>query len=496
VQSSPGSGPANGAKRYTYNTAGFLIGVETFEGGWQDQARMAYDGLGRRLEMTGYADGQSVTTQYTYDNSQPLIASAADLETTYLYGLGPIAELTDSWAYSLPDGTNTPRQLTNTDGEVTFTASYTPWGDTLAVSGTGNITFGYFGGVMDAATGLLYVGNGQYYDPATGRFLTRDARSDQTNPYVPWKSDATALLIAPMVLLSLVYSRRRGKRTKWDGLFILLVLSVSVSMSLAACSGNQQEPTSHTVTITQAPFGTVIALDGTDIGSVGTPAGTVFNTPKIVCWMTFKPTTTTILAAYGIKLEAEEDWPSEWINAIYDAAQKIGYRFSNILGGTNIGAYNKAIGPVTFVWCLNGGGGNKASGCRYYEKEEGMSKGGRFDYQNGEYTLYFWRISEIYEHNVKMFIHELGHVKHSRLGNADLPTILFDRLKVFPPNSDYDWQQHPCSEYKNCNEDSELFADVFIAWIYDQWNISYPDAVKVAREWMDVYILGKIREDF
>ena len=25
---------------------------------------------------------------------------------------------------------------------------------------------------MDAATGLLYVGNGQYYDPATGRFLT------------------------------------------------------------------------------------------------------------------------------------------------------------------------------------------------------------------------------------------------------------------------------------------------------------------------------------
>jgi hypothetical protein len=130
--------------------------VQTFEGGWQDQARMAYDGLGRRLEMTGYADGQSVTTQYTYDSSLPLVASAAELETTYLYGLGPIAELTDGWTYSLPDGTNTPRQLTNGDSEVTFTVSYTPWGDILAEAGTGNLTFGYFGGVMDAATGLLY----------------------------------------------------------------------------------------------------------------------------------------------------------------------------------------------------------------------------------------------------------------------------------------------------------------------------------------------------
>jgi len=35
-------------------------------------------------------------------------------------------------------------------------------GDTLETYGTGNFTYGYFGGVMDAATGLLYVGYGQY----------------------------------------------------------------------------------------------------------------------------------------------------------------------------------------------------------------------------------------------------------------------------------------------------------------------------------------------
>ena len=34
---------------------------------------------------------------------------------------------------------------------------------------------------MDAATGLIYVGNGQYYDPETGRFLTRDAKPNKIN---------------------------------------------------------------------------------------------------------------------------------------------------------------------------------------------------------------------------------------------------------------------------------------------------------------------------
>jgi len=109
---------------------------------------MVYDGLGNRLEMTGYADGQSVTTQYALDGSQVLTAKAAELTTTYLYGLGPIAELTDAWAYSLPDGSSTPRQMTDASGAVTLTTSFTYWENTLAPHRTGNIIFGYFGGVI------------------------------------------------------------------------------------------------------------------------------------------------------------------------------------------------------------------------------------------------------------------------------------------------------------------------------------------------------------
>ena len=142
IQTTPGEEVANGAKRYSYNTAGFLVKVETYSDEWQPQAEMAYDGLGRaalpersegsnRLAMTGYADGQSVTTIYALDGRQTLLASAGELTTTYLYGLGVIGEQTDTWAYPLLDGANTARQMVNAEGKVTLTTSYTPWGDTL-----------------------------------------------------------------------------------------------------------------------------------------------------------------------------------------------------------------------------------------------------------------------------------------------------------------------------------------------------------------------------
>jgi hypothetical protein len=46
----------------------------------------------------------------------------------------------------------------------------------MALEGEGGFTWGYFGGLLDAATGLIYVGDGQYYNPQTGRFLTRGAQ--------------------------------------------------------------------------------------------------------------------------------------------------------------------------------------------------------------------------------------------------------------------------------------------------------------------------------
>ena len=137
---------------------------------------------GQRLSM----DAAGVIAYYVMDGGQQLTAESAGNTIYFLYGRGPIGEKTTYWNFSLPDGTNTPRQLTNINGDITLSVRYNPWGNTLETYGTGNFSFGYLGGVLDASTGLIYVGNGQYYDSTTGRFLTRGVNPDSTNPYVPW----------------------------------------------------------------------------------------------------------------------------------------------------------------------------------------------------------------------------------------------------------------------------------------------------------------------
>ncbi len=178
-------------------------------------------------------DAAGVIAYYVMDGDRPLTAESNGNTTFYLYGLGAIGEKTTAWNFSLPDGTNTPRQLSDNSGDITLTSRYTPWGDTLDTYGTGNFTFGYFGGVMDAATGLLYVGNGQYYDPQTGRFLTRDAKPNQSNPYVPW--NPIGAIVGPLGVIALVFGRRK-KGSKAGTFLVLALVAGSVGMTLAGCA--------------------------------------------------------------------------------------------------------------------------------------------------------------------------------------------------------------------------------------------------------------------
>ena len=186
-----------------------------------------------RLEMTTYVDGTASTTRYQLDNGQTLAAIAGETSTFTLYGRGVIGTFNTEWSYILQDGAGSMRQLAKPDGAVALSVSYTPWGDTLEVYGTGMLDIGYLGGVYDAGTGLIYMGNGQYYDPSTGRFLTRGANADQSNPYTPWNTDPSGMLIAPLALLALVFGRKKN-RTKLDHFVILLVIGLSVGLSVSA----------------------------------------------------------------------------------------------------------------------------------------------------------------------------------------------------------------------------------------------------------------------
>ena len=299
IQTTPGESDTADARHYTYNTAGFLTKVERHDGtAWQTQAEMHYDGLGNRLEMIAYADSQNISIQYEMDQGQVIAATSDENSTFYLYGLGNIGQYTDSWSYSLLDGSATPRQMTDADRKVTLYAGYTPWGDTLETYGTGNFTYSYFGGLMDTITGLIYLGNGQYYDPQTGRFLTRGTKTDQTNPYVPW-SDPTNAMVAPLVMLSMVFGTKK-KRKKLDYVIISLVLIASVGTILAGCGGTPQSQQPTVADVTISPTNTSIAIEGTEVAIIPTTTLVPSNTPEYSCMIILPdilPTSETEIAA-------------------------------------------------------------------------------------------------------------------------------------------------------------------------------------------------------
>ena len=236
VEVLPNGNEVSTAKRYTYNTAGYLIKVEEHDGsGWNTQAEMTYNGLGTRMT----SDALGVTTRYVSDGQLPLTIASSNKTITVLYGLGPVAEKTDEWSYVLTDGLNFSRQLTDTGGEVTLSVRYNPWGKPIETNGIGNFDASYIGTLIDATTGLIYIGNGQYYDPETGRFLTRGVFPNSTNPYVPW--NPTGMLLGPLGLVSFYYSQKKGisKRRNRAVLIAILVLAMA---NLACCHGPSPAP--------------------------------------------------------------------------------------------------------------------------------------------------------------------------------------------------------------------------------------------------------------
>jgi hypothetical protein len=91
-----------------------------------------------------------------------------------------------------------------------------------------------------------------------------------------------------------------------------------------------------------------------------------------------------------------------------------------------------------------------------------------------------------YESMVQNIVHELGHV----FANIHLQKIFpdyFDRT-LLRPNSDWVYQQHPCSKYPlTCKKPTEIFADMFVAWVNAVWNRAdkYQSDVVNAKNYMD-----------
>jgi len=75
--------------------------------------------------------------------------------------------------YVLPDHLGSVRQLSNAGGQVTLAQSYDPFGVLFESAGSGASEFRYTGEWWNDAAKLLYL-RARYYEPGTGRFLSRD----------------------------------------------------------------------------------------------------------------------------------------------------------------------------------------------------------------------------------------------------------------------------------------------------------------------------------
>ena len=170
-----GNVTSTGGKTFTYDSDNRL---KSMNGG---AVTMVYDGDGNRVAKTV----NGVTTRYLVDDLNPT-GYAQVLEETvngsvqrsYSYGLRRIDEIqlvNNTWMLSFYgyDGFGNVRQLTNVTGSVTHTYAYDAFGNKIDSTGTTPNNYLYRGEQWDSDLGLYYL-RARYYNPLTGRFMTRD----------------------------------------------------------------------------------------------------------------------------------------------------------------------------------------------------------------------------------------------------------------------------------------------------------------------------------
>ena len=143
-----------------------------------------YDADGNRVAKTV----AGVTTRYLVDELNPTGLAQVVEEVTgtttsrfYTYGLQRISEnqqISNAWTPSFYgyDGGGTVRLLTDSAGTVTDTYDYDAWGNAVNTTGSTPNVYLYRGEQYDPDLGLYYL-RARYFNPLSGRFLTRDPRA-------------------------------------------------------------------------------------------------------------------------------------------------------------------------------------------------------------------------------------------------------------------------------------------------------------------------------
>jgi RHS repeat-associated protein len=165
-----------GGNTFSYNSQNQLVSMNN------GAVQIVYDGFGNRVSKTV----NGVTTKYLVEDDvnptgYPQVfdeLTSGAVTRTYTYGLQRIDEeqvVNNAWttSYYGYDGFGTVRQLTNSAGAVTDTWEYDAFGNVLNHTGTTPNNYLYRGEQFDTDLGLYYL-RARYYNPETGRFMSRD----------------------------------------------------------------------------------------------------------------------------------------------------------------------------------------------------------------------------------------------------------------------------------------------------------------------------------
>lgn len=136
-----------------------------------EQARFAYDPMGRRVEKV--TNGEA--TSYVNDQTTILRETRGASKWLYVHGVGldePLESSTSAaTSYFHADGLGSIVTQTTADGSPTLSRQYDAWG-TLEV-GAGAPGYSFTGREWDSEVGLYHY-RARYYDPRMGRFVSED----------------------------------------------------------------------------------------------------------------------------------------------------------------------------------------------------------------------------------------------------------------------------------------------------------------------------------
>jgi RHS repeat-associated protein len=190
--------------QFQYDLEHQLTEAEVTRNGVTQTYSYAYDPFGRRIaKQDAFA-----TTAFLWDGNRLLAETRGRQTKTYVYeqqGFVPVAQLDNEQVrYYHTDHLGTPRELTDTEGEIVWEEVYATWGNTLKKVWQARPAepdqrldtqpLRFQGQYFDAETGLHY-NRFRYYDPDVGRFVSQDPigllGGDNLYQYAanPWRVD-------------------------------------------------------------------------------------------------------------------------------------------------------------------------------------------------------------------------------------------------------------------------------------------------------------------